>query len=111
MARNLTILIAAELDIIEAYDWYEGREFGLGAEFLRCIDACLNLIQRHPSTYQIIDETYRRATIRRFPYVVLYELMNRRLLSTLFSTVPKTQKNGVVACNSCSLRLNINPLF
>ncbi|MEH1999334.1 MAG: hypothetical protein V7L00_11390 [Nostoc sp.] len=31
MARNLTILIAAELDIIEAYDWYEGREFGLGA--------------------------------------------------------------------------------
>ncbi|MEH1863132.1 MAG: hypothetical protein V7L21_35180 [Nostoc sp.] len=44
MARNLTILTAAELDIIEAYDWYEGRELGLGAEFLRCIDACLNLI-------------------------------------------------------------------
>ncbi len=44
MARKLTIFIAAELDISEAYDWYEAREFGLGAEFLRCIDACLNLI-------------------------------------------------------------------
>jgi hypothetical protein len=60
MARNLTILTAAELDIIEAYDWYEGSEFGLGAQFLRCTDACLNLIQRHPSTYQIVHETYRR---------------------------------------------------
>lgn len=44
MARKLTILTAAELDTIEAYDWYKGREFGLGAQFLRCIDACLNLI-------------------------------------------------------------------
>ncbi|MEA5602754.1 hypothetical protein [Nostoc sp. UHCC 0252] len=50
MAKNLTILTAAELDIVEAYDWYEGREFGLGAEFLRCIDGSLNLIKRHPST-------------------------------------------------------------
>ncbi|MEH2044394.1 hypothetical protein [Nostoc sp.] len=44
MARNLTSLIAAELDIIEAYDWHKGRELGLGAEFLRCIDVYLNLI-------------------------------------------------------------------
>ncbi|MBG1269497.1 type II toxin-antitoxin system RelE/ParE family toxin [Nostoc sp. WHI] len=73
MARKLTVLTAAELDIIEACDWYEEREFGLGVEFLRCIDACLNLIQRHPSTYQIVYETYRRATIRRFPYVIFYE--------------------------------------
>ncbi|MEH2182120.1 hypothetical protein [Nostoc sp.] len=29
MARNLTSLIAAELDIIEAYYWHKGREFGL----------------------------------------------------------------------------------
>ncbi|MDZ8085651.1 MAG: type II toxin-antitoxin system RelE/ParE family toxin [Nostoc sp. DedQUE12b] len=80
MARNLTILTAAELDIIEAYDWYEGHELGLGAEFLRCIDACLNLIQRHPSTYQIVHETYRRATIRRFPYVVFYEFNEQEII-------------------------------
>ena len=80
MARNLTILIAAELDIIEAHDWYEGREFGLGTEFLRCIDACLNLIQRYPSTYQIVHETYRRVTIRRFPYVVFYEFNEQEII-------------------------------
>ncbi|MEH2207045.1 MAG: type II toxin-antitoxin system RelE/ParE family toxin [Nostoc sp.] len=70
MARQVNYPYAAQLDIIEAYDCYKGREFRLSAEFLRCIDACLNLIQRHPRTYQIVHETYRRATIRRFPYVV-----------------------------------------
>ncbi|MEH2457909.1 type II toxin-antitoxin system RelE/ParE family toxin [Nostoc sp.] len=80
MARKLTILTAAELDIVEAFDWYERREFGLGAEFLRCTDACLNLIPRHPSTYQIVHETYRRATIRRFSYVVFYEFNEQEII-------------------------------
>jgi hypothetical protein len=39
---------AAEFELQEAYNWYEGREPGLGSEFMRCIDSCLQLIHRHP---------------------------------------------------------------
>jgi hypothetical protein len=36
----------AELDIAEAYVWYEGRRAGLGEEFLSSVDACLESIRR-----------------------------------------------------------------
>ncbi|MGI0490880.1 type II toxin-antitoxin system RelE/ParE family toxin [Alkalinema pantanalense CENA528] len=53
--------------------WYEDQELGLGEEFLRCVDACVQFIQRNPEMYPIAHESYRRAIARRFPYVVFYE--------------------------------------
>jgi hypothetical protein len=32
----------------KAYFWYEEQEPGLGEEFLRCVDACIQLIRRNP---------------------------------------------------------------
>jgi plasmid stabilization system protein ParE len=71
--RNLIILPEAELDVAQAYVWYEEQEFGLGEEFLRCVDACIQFIRRNPEMYQVVHESYRRAVVRRFPYVVFYE--------------------------------------
>ena len=73
MLRNLIILPEAELDAAQAYIWYEEQELGLGEEFLRCVDACIQSIRRNPETYQVAHENYRRAVVRRFPYVVFYE--------------------------------------
>ena len=39
--RKLIILPEAEQDAAQAYVWYEAQEFGLGEEFLRCVDACI----------------------------------------------------------------------
>lgn len=46
--RNLIILPEAELDVAQAYVWYEQHESGLGEEFLRCVDACIQFIRRNP---------------------------------------------------------------
>jgi len=48
MSKNLILLSQAEQDITEAYDWYQQRELGLGEEFLRCIDASIQTIERNP---------------------------------------------------------------
>jgi plasmid stabilization system protein ParE len=71
--RNLIILPEAEQDVSQTYIWYEAQEPGLGEEFLRCIDACIQFIRRSPEMYQVIYENYRRAVVRRFPYVIFYE--------------------------------------
>ncbi len=71
--RNLIILPEAEQDVARAYMWYEEQEFGLGEEFLRCVDACIQFIRRNPEIYQVVHQSYRRAIVRRFPYVVFYE--------------------------------------
>jgi len=63
----------AATDVAESYDWYERQEPGLGEDFLRCIAACVLLIQRHPQIFPIAVDEFRRALIRRFPFEIFYE--------------------------------------
>jgi plasmid stabilization system protein ParE len=69
----LILVPQAELDVADAYGWYEGRRVGLGEEFLSCVDASIQAICRAPEMYPVVHETYRRALVRRFPYAVFYE--------------------------------------
>jgi plasmid stabilization system protein ParE len=73
MPVELVIAPEAELDIAEAFVWYEGRRTGLGEEFLSSVEACLESIRRQPEMYPVAHEAYRRSLIRRFPYAVFYE--------------------------------------
>lgn len=73
MIEQVTFTPEADEDISEAYGWYEGREPGLGEDFLRCLEACVLTIQRHPQLYPMAVDEFRRAPIRRFPYEVFYE--------------------------------------
>lgn len=52
------------------------RQIGLGDEFLRCVDACIEITRRSPEMYPVIYEHYRRALVRRFPYVTFYEFQD-----------------------------------
>lgn len=63
---------AAEADLLEAYEWYEQREPGLGVEFIRCVDGCVQLIRRHPEIYPASHKHVRQGVVRRFPYSVMY---------------------------------------
>ena len=44
MAAKLVLAPEGELDIAEAYVWYERRRIGLGEEFLSSVDACIESI-------------------------------------------------------------------
>src|SRR5437870_8743879 len=63
---------AAEADLKQAYEWYEERATGLGAEFIRCVDSCVQLVRRHPEIYPMAHKQIRQGIVRRFPYSVLY---------------------------------------
>jgi hypothetical protein len=41
MAAELVLAPEAELDLVEAYGWYEVQRVGLGEELLSCVDACI----------------------------------------------------------------------
>ena len=60
-------------DVAEAYVWYEGREPGLGEDFLRAVAACISRLRRHPLLYPTALDEFRRAPLRRFPYEIFYE--------------------------------------
>jgi hypothetical protein len=68
MIEKVSYTPEAEQDVVEAYGWYEAREPGLGEDFLRCVEACLLTVQRHPKLYPVAVDEFRRALVRRFPY-------------------------------------------
>jgi len=48
MAAKLVVAPEAELDLADAYVWYESRRIGLGEEFLGSVDAAIERICRPP---------------------------------------------------------------
>lgn len=72
MNYRLLIQPEAELDLEEAYNWYEKGSSGLGSEFIRAVDASLALIGRNPFAYRVVYQQVRRKLIRKFPYAIFY---------------------------------------
>ncbi|APB32598.1 Putative plasmid stabilization protein ParE hypothetical protein [Gloeomargarita lithophora Alchichica-D10] len=79
-ALNIVIIPAAERELAESYSWYEEQEIGLGEDYLRCVDACIQAIQKNPELYQVVYLSYRRAVVRRFPYVIFYECADNSII-------------------------------
>src|ERR1035438_8105643 len=97
MAVELAIAPEAELDLAEAYAWYENRRAGLGEEFLSSVDACLEGIRRRPEMYL----SCTKATVA-LSYAAFHTpcFTNRRRLrsrSTLYFILLATRTNGASA--------------
>jgi len=69
MTPRIVFLPEAETEL--AVDWYEARGMGLGAEFLRSLDAARSHVQRHPALYPTVFGQARRAVLRRLPYSLI----------------------------------------
>jgi plasmid stabilization system protein ParE len=72
--RRLVFRPQVRTDIVEAARWYEGQAEGLGADFLRSVDLAIATVQHNPLQYQQVYRRVRRARLRRFPYVVVYDV-------------------------------------
>jgi hypothetical protein len=61
MTYKIKISEEAELDLDEAYQWYESQISQLGSEFIRVVDKNLTAIQQNPLAYPIIYNNVRRS--------------------------------------------------
>jgi len=67
-------LSPALVELCEAADFYESTVPGLGADFLDEVDAAIQRIIRFPEAWGRLGVEYRRCTLRRFPYSVIYNI-------------------------------------
>lgn len=70
MSYSIVVKTAAELDIQEAYQYYEAQKSG----FVRAVDSCFSKIGRSPNAYPVVHEQIRRSLIHRFPYGIFYTI-------------------------------------
>jgi len=62
----------AELEFLEAINYYEERERGLGYDFAIEVFTTIQRIVNYPTAWPIIEEDVRRCFVNRFPYGVIY---------------------------------------
>ena len=65
--KDLIILLAADVDVQQAYERYETVQEGRGDCFMEALDAGLSLIGR------VIEGSIRRILLPDFPFGVFYE--------------------------------------
>lgn len=70
---------AAKLDLLEARNWYEERQPGLGDAFLEEVEAAFQGMREFPAMHPRVDRRVRRALLQRFPYGVFYVVVGETL--------------------------------
>lgn len=74
MSLKLIINPEAEVDLSDAWRWYDEKLAGLGDRLLMSVEAIFDRICRHPESHAIVYRDLRMALVRRFPYAVIYRV-------------------------------------
>ena len=75
-------LLSADIDVQNAYEYYEDLVEGRGAVFMRKLNAAYGLIIRFPESGRLFKGTYRRLLVSDFPYAIYYTLYSDRIMIT-----------------------------
>ena len=70
----------AETEFLEAINYYEDRERGLGYDFAIEVLATIQNIAVYPTAWPVIEEGARRCLVHRFPFGVIYSIEQEEIL-------------------------------
>jgi plasmid stabilization system protein ParE len=80
MSLPLVVRAAAQVEMLDARDWYEQQRAGLGDEFVTAVEQLFERISSMPEMYGVVTGDVRRAKLRRFPYVVYYRVLTDQVV-------------------------------
>ena len=80
MSYSLEFLPEAKLEMQEAFQWYEGRQEGLGDDFTAEVEKALDRLLVAPTSFGIVFRGMRRMAVKRFPYGVYYLVRDELVL-------------------------------
>jgi plasmid stabilization system protein ParE len=69
----------AEAEFVDAINYYEECEKGLGEDFSLEINSTIRNILAFPTAWPVIDGPVRRCLSHRFPYGVLYSIEHDKI--------------------------------
>ena len=74
MKYKLIIRPEAEVDLSEAFSWYEEKRKGLGHDFLLQVEAGFCFLEENPYVFPERYKESRFYLIKRFPYNIIYQV-------------------------------------
>lgn len=79
MIYELVVQEEANLEILEAYVYYENTQTGLGEKFMKQLGKYFLRIQANPKHFEI-KKNYREAFIQKFPYVIIFDIIDHKII-------------------------------
>ena len=80
MARSLRYHPLFDCDVLNAAEWYDGRQPKLGWDFVARVRRAVDQLIADPERRTSIEYGVRYWPVQRFPYVVLYDLTESEVL-------------------------------
>lgn len=69
----------AHEEYIEAYEWYEEKQRGLGTRFMNSVEKRLKQISENPEYFgRRSHSRFREAKVEYFPYMIVYEFLKQK---------------------------------
>lgn len=93
MTRTIVVKPSAELDITEAFLWYEEQREGLGVDFVSEIDAVFARISSNAQSIEIKHELVRLAFTHRFPFAVHFLIEREKIIVLAVLHTSRDPKN------------------
>lgn len=59
---------------MDAHDWYEAKQPGLGARFLDQVEATVLRLRENSQQFPVVFQDVHRALLRRFPYGLFFRV-------------------------------------
>jgi len=78
--RRLVFRAQADREFAEAVEWYRDRDLRVAVDFIETVERILQAVQDNPFQYQAIEGEIRRATLRHFPYKIIYQVTEAELI-------------------------------
>lgn len=93
MVSKLTILPRVERELEESYEWYEEQQQGLGLKLIAEFYHYLSVIFDEPLLCAIKRPPYREAVLKKFPYVIVYEVEDKGVVVHSFFNTYRNPDN------------------
>lgn len=69
----------AEAEFVEEAAYLEAQVSGLGERFINEVERAIQLLEEHSEVGALVDDTFRRLVLRRFPLSFIYAVEPERV--------------------------------
>jgi plasmid stabilization system protein ParE len=80
VTRRLVLRPQAETELLEARDWYDQQQAGLGEQFALEVDLTVSAVLERPLSFPVVQGATRRAIVQRFPYGVFFRILSDEIV-------------------------------
>ena len=77
---NIEFLEIAEIELNDAYRYYEEIHKGLGKRFILEVETTINRVKQNPIAWQKASKYTHRCLLNRFPYSIIYQIRHELIL-------------------------------